>query len=194
MLYNVLLVSAMRRSESIICIHIFLPLEPPPPHYQYLNVSSPVKIQSLGMQTESPMQGKDISKWKNWTAACQAPLSFTISQSLLKFMSIESVRLSNHHILFCLLFLLPSIFPSIRVFPSESTLCIRLTILELWLHHVHSEVKSLSCVRLFATPWTVACEASPSMGFSRQEYWSGLPFPSPGDIPDQGIDTGSPAL
>ena len=43
-----------------------------------------------------------------------------------------------------------------------------------------SEVKSLSRVRLFATPWTVAYLAPPSMGFSRQEYWSGLPFPSPG--------------
>ena len=45
-----------------------------------------------------------------------------------------------------------------------------------------------------ATPWTVAFQASPSMGFSRQEYWSGLPFPSPGDLPDTGIDTQSPAL
>ena len=42
------------------------------------------------------------------------------------------------------------------------------------------KVKSLSCVRLFATPWTVARQAPPSMGFSKQEYWSGLPFPSPG--------------
>ena len=41
------------------------------------------------------------------------------------------------------------------------------------------KVKSLSCVRLFATPWTTAHQAPPSMGFSRQEYWSGLPFPSP---------------
>ena len=41
---------------------------------------------------------------------------------------------------------------------------------------------SLSCVWLFATPWTVACPAPPSMGFSRQEYWSELPFPSPGDL------------
>ena len=46
---------------------------------------------------------------------------------------------------------------------------------------VKVKVKSLSCVRLFATPWTVAYQVSPSMGFSRQEYWSGLPFPSPGD-------------
>ena len=46
---------------------------------------------------------------------------------------------------------------------------------------VKVKVKSLSCVRLFATPWTVAYQVSPSMGFSRQEYWSGLPFPSPRD-------------
>ena len=56
------------------------------------------------------------------------------------------------------------------------------------------KVKSLSRVRLFATPWTVAYQAPPSMGFSRQEYWSGLPFPSPGDVPDPGIEPGSPAL
>ena len=47
-----------------------------------------------------------------------------------------------------------------------------------------SEVKLLSRVRLFATPWTVAYQAPQSMGFSRQEYWSGVPFPSPGDLPD----------
>ena len=56
------------------------------------------------------------------------------------------------------------------------------------------KVKSLSRVRLFATPWIVAYEASPSMGFSRQEYWSGLPFPSPGHLPDPGIEPRSPAL
>jgi len=43
------------------------------------------------------------------------------------------------------------------------------------------------------TPWTVAYQAPPSMGFSRQEYWSGLPFPSPGDLPDPGIEPTSPA-
>ena len=56
------------------------------------------------------------------------------------------------------------------------------------------KVKSLSSTRLFATPWTVAYQAPPSMGFSRQEYWSGLPFPSPGDLPNPGITLGSPAL
>ena len=59
---------------------------------------------------------------------------------------------------------------------------------------VKVKVKSLSCVRLFATPWTVAYQAPPSMGFSRQECWSGLPFPSPGDLPNPGIERGSPAL
>ena len=57
-----------------------------------------------------------------------------------------------------------------------------------------SEVKSLSRVRLFATPWTVAYQAPLSMGFSRQECWSGLPFPSPGDLPDPRMKPGSPAL
>ena len=56
------------------------------------------------------------------------------------------------------------------------------------------KVKLLSCVRLFVTPWTVAYQAPQSMEFSRQEYWSGLPFPSPGDLPNPGIKLGSPAL
>ena len=77
---------------------------------------------------------------------------------------------------------------------------------------VKVKVKSLSRVRLFVTPWTVAHQAPPSMGFSkqeywsglpflsssmgfsRQEYWSGLPFPSPGDLPNPGIEPGSPAF
>ena len=50
------------------------------------------------------------------------------------------------------------------------------------------KVKLLSGVRLFGTPWTVAHQAPPSMGFSRQGYWSGLPFPSPGDRLDPGIE------
>ena len=61
-----------------------------------------------------------------WTAACQASLSFTISLSFLKLMSIESVMPSNRLILCCPLLLLPSIFPSIRVFSNELALCIRL--------------------------------------------------------------------
>ena len=56
------------------------------------------------------------------------------------------------------------------------------------------KVKSLSHVRLSATPWTVAYQAPPSMEFSRQEYWSAVPFPSPGDLPDPGIKPGSPTL
>ena len=52
----------------------------------------------------------------------------------------------------------------------------------------------LSHVQLSATLWTVAQQASLSMGFSRQKYWNGLPFPTPGDLPDPGIEPGSPAL
>ena len=54
------------------------------------------------------------------------------------------------------------------------------------------KVKSLSRVPLFETPWTVAYQAPPSMKFSRQEYWSGLPFPSPGELPNPGIKPMSP--
>ena len=56
------------------------------------------------------------------------------------------------------------------------------------------EVKSLSRVRPFAILWTVAYQIPLSMGFSRQEYWSGLPFPSPGDLPNPGIEPECPAL
>ena len=55
-------------------------------------------------------------------------------------------------------------------------------------------VKLLSHVRLSETPWTVAYQALPSMGFSRQEYWSGVPLPSPGDLSNSKIEPGSPAL
>ena len=55
-------------------------------------------------------------------------------------------------------------------------------------------MKSLSRVRLFATPWTVAYQAPPSMVSSRQECWSGLPCPPPGDLPDPGIEPRSPSL
>ena len=68
---------------------------------------------------------------------------------------------------------------------------------EVFLHLEHTPTKlhkpkSLSHVQLFVTPWTY--QAPPSMGFSRQEYWSGLPFPSPGDLPEPGIKPRSPAL
>ena len=58
----------------------------------------------------------------------------------------------------------------------------------------YKEVKLLSRVWLLAIPWTVADQAPPSMGFFRKEYWSGLPFPSPRDLADPGIEPGSPVL
>ena len=62
------------------------------------------------------------------------------------------------------------------------------------LHTIVLVVQSLSSVQLFVTPWTVAHQAPLSMGFSRQEYWSGLPFLSPGNLPDPGIKPWSSAL
>ena len=59
---------------------------------------------------------------------------------------------------------------------------------------ISCEIKSFSRVRLFVTPWTVAYQAPPYMEFSRQEYWSGLPFPSPRELPNPGIEPRSPAL
>ena len=53
--------------------------------------------------------------------------------------------------------------------------------------------QTLSCVQLFATPWTVACQTPLSMRFSRQEYWTGFPFPPPGDLPNSEIESVSPA-
>ena len=79
--------------------------------------------------------------------------------------------------------------------------CIAIFLLfKIFVYHLHIfwipdwVVKLLSCVQLFAKPWTAAYQTSPSMGFSRQEYWSGLPFPSPGDLPDPGIELGFPSL
>ena len=73
---------------------------------------------------------------------------------------------------------------------SDMTERIRLPLL----YCIISSVQSLSRVRLFATFWTVAHQAPPSMGFSRQEYWSGLPHPPPGDLPNPGIKPTSFAL
>ena len=145
-----------------------------------------------------------------WTSVCQASLSFTISLSLLKLMSIESVMPSNHLILRHCLLLSPSIFPRIKVFSNESDFCIRwpkdwsfsfstspsneysglISFRIDWFDLLDIQVKSLSRVWLFATPWTIAYQAPQSMEFSRQEYWSGLPFPPPGDLPDPGIEPG----
>ena len=59
---------------------------------------------------------------------------------------------------------------------------------------VQTHVSLVSRVWLFEAPWTIACQAPLSVEFSRQEYWSGLPFPNPGDLPDPGMEPGSPAL
>ena len=71
-------------------------------------------------------------------------------------------------------------------------LCLHLSLLCLstWI----VKMKSLNHVQLFTTLWTIAYQVPPSIGFSRQEYWSGLPFPSPGNLPNPGIEPRSPTL
>ena len=108
-----------------------------------------------------------------WTAAPQASLTFTISSGLLKLTSFELVIPSNHLFLWCPLthlLILPLIPPG-ELRPSPEPF---------WAYFGVPSTCVLSCVWLFATPWTIACQAPLSMGFSRQEYWSGLPVPSPG--------------
>ena len=83
-----------------------------------------------------------------------------------------------------------TLFPAILSLPILSFLP---TASDLLLH-LSGKVKSLSRVRLFATPWTVAYQAPLSMRFFRQEFWSGLPFPSPWDLPNPGIKPRSPTL
>ena len=65
---------------------------------------------------------------------------------------------------------------------------------KVWSAFSYMTVKSFSHVRLFVTPWTVACQTPLSMRFSRQEYWDGLPFPTLRDLPDPGMEPRSPAL
>ena len=94
--------------------------------------------------------------------------------------------------------MVPSNFPRDLPFSTASVVSFRdmsLKLLQLASLLILSvKVKSLSSVRLFVTPQTVTYQAPPSQGFSRQEYWSGLPFPSPADLPNPGIEPKSPAL
>ena len=123
-----------------------------------------------------------------WTTAHQASLSFTISWSLLKLMSIESMMPSNCFILCYPLLLLPSTFPSIRVFSNESPPCIRWP--KYWSFTFSiSPSSEYSGLISFKIDWFdpmdyTVCQAPPSMRVFRKEYWSGLPFPPPGDLPN----------
>ena len=116
--------------------------------------------------------------------------AFAVTRS---FSSSSRKRASGTHVVFMISFLNflhqleqdSSSFSGNSPWPSDYSVSLEVKLVK---------VKSLSRVRLFVTPWTVAYQAPPSMGFSRQEYWSGLPFPSPGDLPDPGIEPGSPAF
>ena len=85
-----------------------------------------------------------------------------------------------------------------KVIPEESEVNsvqkVNTELTKLKVYSTFDSMKLLSRVRLFATPWTVAHQAPLSIGFSRQGYWSGLPFPFPGDLLDPGIEPGSSAL
>ena len=89
-----------------------------------------------------------------WTAPCQVSLSFTISQSLLKLMSVESAMPSNHLVIRCPLFLLLSVFPSIRVFSNQSVLCIRWQkLLQFQLQHQSFSSNEYSGLISFRMDW-----------------------------------------
>ena len=131
--------------------------------------------------------------------ACPLPLSHrlldsqsSVSSSLAPLLTVWSLQAdSTQASLLCMSRWLTHIYPS-----SEHQ-AHQLPTWHVWMSQVctnWSEVKSLSRVQLSATPWKVTYQAPWSMGFSRQEYWSGLPFPSPGDLPNPGIEPGSPAL
>ena len=115
--YTYLLAFCARRSCLISCTHLFIVL------FTVEWVWNSHFFQGSVSQFRHSVMS-DSLQWP-WTAACQASLSITNSQRLLKLMSVESAIPSNHLILCRPLFLLPSIFPSIRVFSNESVLCIR---------------------------------------------------------------------
>ena len=78
-----------------------------------------------------------------------------------------------------------------KISVNSKTTALSLTNSALCLESLLLVCSSFSCVRLFATPWSVACQVPLSMEFSRQEHWSGLPFPTPGVLPNAGIKPGS---
>ena len=123
-----------------------------------------------------------------WTVACQAPpsMGFPRQESWSGLPSPSPGDLPD-----------PGTEPMAPVSPAASALPADSLSLSHWgnLKNLQfSSVQSLSHALLFATPWTAACQAPPSVRFPRQESWSGLPYPSPGDLPDPGIKPLSPAL
>ena len=148
-----------------------------------------------------------------WTATRPASLSISNSQSLFKLRSTQLVMPSNHLILYHPLLLLPSVFPSKRVFSDESVLRIRwpkywsfsfsispsneysglISFRMNWLDLLAGQESSQSCLT-FWDPIDCCLPGSSVHGIFQAEYWSGLPFPSPGDILNPGIKLMSSAL
>ena len=115
------------------------------------------------------------------TVACPAPVSMRFPRQ---------EYWSESELPFCS----PGGLPDPGIKPTSPALEVILSCWTTWKAHSVTVVQSLSCVRLFETPWTEGRQAPLSMEFSRQEYWSGLPVPSPGDLPDPEIKPGIPAL
>ena len=137
------------------------------------------------------------SLWYN-SHICTWLLEKTIALTIWTFVSKMMFLLFNMLSLLWLSFQGASIFlisllwsPSAVIFEPNEVKFVLTSIFSLFIWH---EVMLFSRVRLFVTPWTIAYQDPPFMGFSRQGYWSGLPFPSLGDLLDPGIKPGSPAL
>ena len=134
----------------------------------------------------------------DWTTAIQCSVCyisiFYMLQNCHCYLHKTSYHLSTYKVLTILL----TLFPMLYFTPPQAYLfCNIKSVLFIHPYRFHSsspKVKSLSRVWLFVISWTVAYQAPWSMGFSRQEYWSGLLFPSPGDLPNPGTEPGSPSL
>ena len=140
--------------------------------------------------------GKNKASERDTSVVCSGswPLVFTVLPALSRSLSVSSI-----HCIQCIfrMFTSPCLslpFHSVNLQANEFHFRISLLLASPFTWGLAMWVKSLSHVRLFATPWTVAHQAPPSMGFSRQEYWSGVPFPPPGGLSDPAIEPGSPAL
>ena len=169
---------------------------------QFAVILEPQKIKSVTVPIDSPSTCHEVMEpdaiilvfwWLSFKPAFSLS-SFTFIKRLFSSSSLSAIRVVSSAYLRLLVFLPALLIPAC----ASSCPAIYLMYSE---YKVNKErkgkerkVKSLSHVQLFATPRTVTYQAPLSMGFSRQEYWSGMLFPSPGDLPDSGIEPRSPAL
>ena len=141
------------------------------------------------------MFSKSLIQFSVDECGCVPSLLFTWGQTMVEVMKIMATSFKRSHACTATLSA-----PALQQATTDPHLCWRLpdtqvSPRQVWVSpSMKVKVKSLSHVRLFATPWTIAYQVLLSKGFSRQEYWRGWPFPSPGNLPNPGIEPGSPAL